>query len=45
MKVKLLGFEVDWHYAMGRGIIKTLSDVNEVREAFIANGHTLYVGG
>lgn len=44
LKVRELGFKVDWHYAAGRGIIKTLSDVNEVREAFVSNGRRMYVG-
>jgi hypothetical protein len=44
LKVRQLGFMVDWHYAAGRGIIKTLSDVNLVRNAFEANNLRLYVG-
>ena len=44
LKVRALGFRVDWHYAAGRGIIKTLSNVDLVRRAFEANGHRMYVG-
>lgn len=45
LKVRFLGFQVDWHYVAGRGVIKTLSNVDLVRRAFEANGHRLYMGG
>lgn len=43
-RVAQLGFRVDWHYVAGRGVIKTLSDVDRVRAAFVANRHTLWRG-
>lgn len=40
-KVAGLGFKVDWQYIRGEHIIKTTSDLDRVRAAFVANNHTL----
>lgn len=40
-KIEGLGFKVDWHYVRGIPIIKTTSDLDRVRAAFVANNHTL----